>query len=215
MKHTLLYIGLVLASFAMLPATVQAKAEVEEVLEYVKSVSYPNAKAKHLVEMAQMLTDAYGGEMPDSIDELTKLPGVGRKTANVMLAVWFEKPAMAVDTHVFRVSNRIGLTINSKTPLETEKELVKHIPKRLIPIAHHWLILHGRYTCLVHTSLVERVGQSVCCIVRVKSVSLFPFVRHTILVCVISFWALGCREVLVGVTVDIRYKVDEARNACH
>ena len=137
------------ALFARYPnAAEMAKAEVEEVLEYVKSVSYPNAKAKHLVEMAQMLTDAYGGEMPDSIDELTKLPGVGRKTANVMLAVWFEKPAMAVDTHVFRVSHRLGLVSDSdNTPQKVETTLMKNIPPSLASRAHHWLLLHGRYVC--------------------------------------------------------------------
>lgn len=137
------------ALFARYPnAAEMAKAELEEVLEYVKSVSYPNAKAKHLVEMAQMLTDAYGGEMPDSIDELTKLPGVGRKTANVMLAVWFEKPAMAVDTHVFRVSHRLGLVSDSdNTPQKVETTLMKNIPPSLASRAHHWLLLHGRYVC--------------------------------------------------------------------
>ena len=129
------------ALFARYPnAAEMAKAEVEEVLEYVKSVSYPNAKAKHLVEMAQMLTDG--------IDELTKLPGVGRKTANVMLAVWFEKPAMAVDTHVFRVSHRLGLVSDSdNTPQKVETTLMKNIPPSLASRAHHWLLLHGRYVC--------------------------------------------------------------------
>ncbi|MDR1814248.1 MAG: endonuclease III, partial [Tannerella sp.] len=124
-----------------------AEATPEEVYEFIKSVSYPNNKAKHLVGMARMLLAYFQGVVPSDVDELQKLPGVGRKTANVIAAVVFDKPAMAVDTHVFRVANRIGLTTNSKTPLATEKELVKYIPEPLIPKAHHWLILHGRYTC--------------------------------------------------------------------
>lgn len=125
-----------------------AEAEQAEVFDYVKSCSYPNNKAKHLVGMANMLINDFGGEMPDDIVRLQKLPGVGRKTANVIASVIFNKPAMAVDTHVFRVSARLGLTTNAKTPLETEKQLVKYIDDELIPIAHHWLILHGRYVCL-------------------------------------------------------------------
>ncbi len=117
------------------------------VYEYIKSVTFPNNKAKSVVGAAKMVVEKYGGEVPSRFEDLIKIPGVGRKTANVMLAVIFNKPAMAVDTHVFRVSNRIGLTNNSKTPLETEKTLVKNIPSNLLPKAHHWLILHGRYTC--------------------------------------------------------------------
>lgn len=124
-----------------------AKATQDEVFELIKSCSYPNNKAKNLIGMANTLIDLFGGEVPSDVDELQKLPGVGRKTANVIASVIFNKPAMAVDTHVFRVSERIGLTTNSKNPLETEKQLVKHIPDKLIPIAHHWLILHGRYIC--------------------------------------------------------------------
>ncbi len=124
-----------------------AEAEVAEVYDYIKSCSYPNNKAKHLVGMAKMLINDFNGQMPDDIVQLQKLPGVGRKTANVLASVLFNKPAMAVDTHVFRVSARLGLTTNAKTPLETEKQLVKYIPDELIPIAHHWLILHGRYVC--------------------------------------------------------------------
>ena len=124
-----------------------AAASPEAVFEYIKSVSYPNNKAKHLVGMAKMLIEEFNGEVPSDINLLQKLPGVGRKTANVIAAVAYNKEAMPVDTHVFRVSNRIGLTNNSKTPLETEKVLVKHIPGPLLPIAHHWLILHGRYVC--------------------------------------------------------------------
>ncbi len=124
-----------------------AAANEEEVFEYIKSVTFPNNKSKHLIRAARVLTEEFGGEMPTDIDNLMKLPGVGRKTANVMLAVVWNKAAMAVDTHVFRVSNRLGLTNNSKTPLETEKTLVKYIPEDLISAAHHWLILHGRYVC--------------------------------------------------------------------
>ncbi len=124
-----------------------AAANEEEVFEYIKSVTFPNNKSKHLIRAARVLTEEFGGEMPTDIDNLMKLPGVGRKTANVMLAVVWNKAAMAVDTHVFRVSNRLGLTNNSKSPLETEKTLVKYIPEDLISTAHHWLILHGRYVC--------------------------------------------------------------------
>ena len=127
---------------------VLAAATPEAVYEYIKSVSYPNNKAKHLVGMARKLLSDFNGLIPSEVDELQKLPGVGRKTANVVASVVFNKEAMAVDTHVFRVSNRIGLTNRSKTPLETEKTLVKHIPGHLLPIAHHWLILHGRYVCV-------------------------------------------------------------------
>ena len=130
----------------------------ETVYEYIKSVSYPNNKAKHLIGMAKMLVGNFHGIVPSDIDELQKLPGVGRKTANVIASVVYNKPVMAVDTHVFRVSNRIGLTKNSKTPLETEKILTKYIPKGLIAKAHHWLILHGRYTCLARKPKCEICG---------------------------------------------------------
>lgn len=128
-------------------AEAMAKATPEGIFEYVHSVSYPNNKSKHLAAMARMLVSEFDGVVPESVDDLQRLPGVGRKTANVIAAVVFEQPAMPVDTHVFRVSNRIGLTRNSKTPLETERELTKHIPPEKIPTAHHWLILHGRYVC--------------------------------------------------------------------
>lgn len=124
-----------------------ASASEEEVFEYIKSVTFPNNKTRHLIKAARVLEEEFGGEMPSDIDNLMKLPGVGRKTANVMLAVVWNKAAMAVDTHVFRVSNRIGLTNNSKTPVETERQLVKHIPENILPKVHHWLILHGRYVC--------------------------------------------------------------------
>ncbi len=130
---------------------VMAVASSDEVLHYVKSISYPNNKAKHLVGMAQMLVDDFKSRIPSEVDDLQKLPGVGRKTANVIASVVYNKPTMAVDTHVFRVANRLGLTTNSKTPLETEKGLLKYIPKEKVAIAHHWLILHGRYICVART----------------------------------------------------------------
>lgn len=128
------------------PADLAAASE-EEVYGYIKSVTFPNNKTRSIIKAARTLIEEFGGEMPTDIDNLMKLPGVGRKTANVMLAVVWNKAAMAVDTHVFRVSNRLGLTNNSKTPLETEKTLVRHIPEELLSTAHHWLILHGRYVC--------------------------------------------------------------------
>lgn len=128
------------------PASLAAASE-EEVFEYIKSVTFPNNKTRAIIKAAAMLEEEFGGEVPSDIDQLVKLPGVGRKTANVMLAVVWNKAAMAVDTHVFRVSNRIGLTNNSKTPLATENTLMKHIPEHLVSTAHHWLILHGRYVC--------------------------------------------------------------------
>ncbi len=125
-----------------------AVASEDEVLFYVKSVSYPNSKARHLVETAQQLVERFHGEVPETLDELTSLPGVGRKTANVVMSVAFGKARMAVDTHVFRVSHRLGLVNDkAKTPLAVELELVKNIPELYIPRAHHWLILHGRYVC--------------------------------------------------------------------
>lgn len=124
-----------------------AAASEEEVYGFIKSVTFPNNKTRSLIKAAQVLVDEFGGEMPQDIDNLMKLPGVGRKTANVMLAVVWNKAAMAVDTHVFRVSNRIGLTDNSPNPLVTEKTLIKYIPEELVSTAHHWLILHGRYVC--------------------------------------------------------------------
>ena len=142
---------------------VLAASTPEVVFEYIRSVSYPNNKAKHLVGMAQVLMKEFQGVVPSDVDELQKLPGVGRKTANVIASVVFDKPAMAVDTHVFRVFNRIGLTTNSKTPLQTERELVKQIPEHLIPIAHHWLILHVRYVCLARKPKCESCGLKPWC----------------------------------------------------
>lgn len=136
------------ALFAAYP-TVHAlsKASVEEVLAYVKSVSYPNSKAEHLVQMAKRVVEVYDGQIPDNREALQTLAGVGRKTANVVLAVWWNQPTMAVDTHIFRVAERLGLTTNAKNPLDSERQLIKHIPESVIPKAHHWLLLHGRYTC--------------------------------------------------------------------
>ncbi len=124
-----------------------AAASVEAIHGYIKSVTYPNNKAKALKAAAQMLIEEFDGEVPSDLDSLVKIPGVGRKTANVMLSVVFNKAAMAVDTHVFRVSDRIGLTTGCKTPLATEQQLMKNIPEEIVPQAHHWLILHGRYIC--------------------------------------------------------------------
>lgn len=124
-----------------------ACASEDDIFQYIKSVSYPHNKAHHLWGLSRMLTDEFCGEVPCDIEQLQRLPGVGRKTANVVAAVEFNLPAMPVDTHVFRVANRIGLTVNSKTPLQTERELTKHIPSELLSKAHHWLILHGRYVC--------------------------------------------------------------------
>lgn len=140
-----------------------AQATFEEVFECVKSVSYPNAKAHHLIEMAKRLVEVFGSKVPNNIDDLQTLSGVGRKTANVICAVIWNQPTMAVDTHIFRVSERIGLTTNSKSPLQTEKALVKYIPESIIPKAHHWLLLHGRYVCMARTPKCEQCGISAYC----------------------------------------------------
>ena len=140
-----------------------AKAKQDDVFELIKSCSYPNKKAKNLIGMAQTLIEKFGGVVPSDVDELQKLPGVGRKTANVIASVVYKKPAMAVDTHVFRVSARIGLTANAKTPLATEKQLVKFIPEEKIHVAHHWLILHGRYICKARNPLCEQCGLTNYC----------------------------------------------------
>lgn len=124
-----------------------AEASAEDIFGYIRSVSYPNSKAQHLAGMARMLVERFGGQVPDTVEQLTQLPGVGRKTANVVCAVIWQQPTMAVDTHIFRVSERIGLTTGSKNPLQTEKVLTAHIPATVIPKAHHWLLLHGRYVC--------------------------------------------------------------------
>ena len=145
-------------------AEAMALATPEVIFEYIKSVSYPNNKAKHLVGMAQMLVRDFGGVVPDTLEELVRLPGVGRKTANVIQSVVWGKAAFAVDTHVFRVSHRIGLvSARCTTPYSVEKELTKHIPDELIPIAHHWLILHGRYTCIARKPKCEGCGLQALC----------------------------------------------------
>ena len=140
-----------------------AASSVEEIYGYIKSISYPNNKAKNLFGMAQTLVSDFDGIVPNSLDDLQKLPGVGRKTANVMMAVAFHRPAMPVDTHVFRVANRIGLTKNSKNVLETEKTLVAHLPQEVLSKAHHWLILHGRYVCLARKPKCEECGITGIC----------------------------------------------------
>ena len=142
---------------------VMAASSHEEVFDYIRSISYPNNKSKHLVGMAQKLVSDFGGVVPDDVDLLQTLPGVGRKTANVIASVIYDKPAMAVDTHVFRVSERIGLTTNSKNPLQTERELMKNIPEELIPRAHHWLILHGRYVCIARKPKCDQCGLTEWC----------------------------------------------------
>lgn len=140
-----------------------ASSTPEVIFSFINSISYPNNKSKHLVGMAKKLMSDFGGIVPSDIEDLQKLPGVGRKTANVIASVVYKQPAMAVDTHVFRVSNRLGLTINSKTPLQTEKELIKYIPEEQIPIAHHWLILHGRYVCIARKPKCEECELTVWC----------------------------------------------------
>jgi len=142
---------------------VMAHASSEEIFQYIKSISYPNNKAKHLAGMARLLVDKFQGEVPSAIEDLILLPGVGRKTANVIASVVFNQPTMAVDTHVFRVAARLGLTVNAKTPFAAEKQLVKHLPEVIIPLAHHWLILHGRYVCMARTPKCEVCELSVIC----------------------------------------------------
>lgn len=144
-------------------AASMAQATPDDVFQYIHSISYPNSKSRHLVGMAQGLVERFGGMVPDDREQLQTLPGVGRKTANVIASVVFNQPALAVDTHVFRVANRIGLTYRSRTPLQTEQELVKYIPEALIPKAHHWLILHGRYTCTARKPQCDRCGIAECC----------------------------------------------------
>ena len=138
-------------------------ADFDTVFELIRSISYPNNKAKHLIGMAQMVMQDFNGVVPMTVEELIKLPGVGRKTANVITSVIDHQPNMAVDTHVFRVSARIGLTTNAKTPLATEKQLIKHIPKSKIHIAHHWLILHGRYICTARNPKCNQCEISSAC----------------------------------------------------
>lgn len=144
-------------------AKTMAAASVDEILAYVKSVSYPNSKSAHLKGMAEKLVSDFGGVVPDDVDKLQTLPGVGRKTANVVAAVEFNQSVMPVDTHVFRVSDRIGLTTNSKTPLQTELTLEQNFPPEKIPVAHHWLILHGRYVCTARKPHCQQCGISDIC----------------------------------------------------
>ena len=144
-------------------ANAMAKADTAEVFEYIRSISYPNNKSKHLVGMAQMLVANYHGSVPEQWEELIKLPGVGRKTANVIVSVLFDQPAIAVDTHVFRVSQRIGLATTSKTPLEVEKQLTKNVPEVIQGRFHHWMILHGRYTCTARNPNCLGCGLSLIC----------------------------------------------------
>ena len=144
-------------------AVSMSEAEPAEIFDYIKTCSYPNNKSKHLVGMAKKLVESFDGKVPEDVDDLQKLPGVGRKTANVIASVVYNKPAMAVDTHVFRVAARIGLTVKAKNPLEAEKQLVKYIPEELVATAHHWLILHGRYVCLARKPLCEKCGLTDVC----------------------------------------------------
>ena len=140
-----------------------ADSTAENVLEYIKTVSYPNSKAEHLVQMAKRVVEVYDGRIPNNREELQTLAGVGRKTANVVLAVWWNQPTMAVDTHIFRVAERMGLTTQAKNPLDSEKQLIKYIPENIIPKAHHWLLLHGRYTCQARTPKCEICGVKEIC----------------------------------------------------
>lgn len=145
------------------------KADLAEIFELIRSCSYPNNKAKHLVGMAKCIVENFNGEVPDNVDDLQTIPGVGRKTANVIASVVFNKPALAVDTHVFRVSERIGLTKNAANPLQAEMQLVKHIPENLLPIAHHWLILHGRYVCIARKPKCSDCGLTEFCDYYIKN----------------------------------------------
>ena len=147
-----------------------ANSSQEEIFEYIKSISYPNNKAKNLFNMSRMLVSDFEGVVPDDIDELQKLPGVGRKTANVMMAVAFDKQAMPVDTHVFRVANRIGLTKNSKSVTVTERTLVENLPNDVLSKAHHWLILHGRYVCKARKPLCNQCGITQICDFYAKNI---------------------------------------------
>ena len=152
------------AIFAKYPdAASMSKTEFDDLFPLVKSISYPNNKTKHLIGMSRMLMEEFGGRVPMTVDELVKLPGVGRKTANVITSVIDQQPNMAVDTHVFRVSARIGLTTGATTPLKTERQLIKYIPEALVHKAHHWLILHGRYTCLARNPKCDVCGLKEVC----------------------------------------------------
>lgn len=145
-------------------AQMMASATKEDILIHIHSVSYPNAKAEHLLQTAQRLVNVYNGQVPNNIEDLQTLPGVGRKTANVVCAVIWQQPTMAVDTHIFRISERLGLTHGSRSPRETEDVLVRYIPKELIPKAHHWLLLHGRYICTARKPKCEACGLASWCV---------------------------------------------------
>jgi endonuclease-3 len=152
------------ALFERYPSAAEmADATEEELFSLIKSISYPNNKTKHLIGMARKLLAEFNGQVPMTVDELMQLPGVGRKTANVITSVLDQQPNMAVDTHVFRVSARLGLTINAKNPLEAERQLIRHLPKELVHKAHHWLILHGRYTCVARNPKCEVCGLTSMC----------------------------------------------------
>lgn len=152
------------AIFSKYPdASALAQADFDSLFPLVRSISYPNNKTKHLIGMAQMLVKDFNGEVPLTVEELVKLPGVGRKTANVITSVVDKQPNMAVDTHVFRVSARVGLTTNAKTPLAAEKQLIKYIPPEYVHIAHHWLILHGRYVCIARSPKCNQCGIAAAC----------------------------------------------------
>lgn len=147
-----------------------SKASENEIYELIKSCSYPNNKAKHLSGLSKKLVSDFKGQVPETLEELIQLPGVGRKTANVILSVIYNQPAMAVDTHVFRVSNRLGIVENSKNPYDTEMQLIQHFPAEIIPVAHHWLILHGRYVCMARNPQCELCGlTSICDFYNTKS----------------------------------------------
>jgi len=147
-----------------------SKATEREIFELIKSCSYPNNKTKHLAGLSKKIVSDFNGKVPQTLDDLIQLPGVGRKTANVILSVIYNQPAMAVDTHVFRVSNRLGIVKNSKNPYETELQLMKHFPAEIVPVAHHWLILHGRYICTARNPKCENCGlTSVCDFFKIKS----------------------------------------------
>lgn len=147
-----------------------AKAEPEDIFEFIRSCSYPNNKSKHLSAMARMLVNEFGSVVPSEPEDLQKLPGVGRKTANVIASVIYDKPVIAVDTHVFRVSKRIGLVVNARTPVEAERQLSKNIPENMIHNAHHWLILHGRYICKARTPLCGECGLKEICTFYLKNI---------------------------------------------
>ncbi len=158
-------VNMVTPSFYKQYPTVQklANADVDSIFELIKSISFPNNKAKHLLGMAQMVVDTFKGKIPSTVEELETLPGVGRKTANVVASIIYNKPVIAVDTHVFRVAARTGLSTNAKTPLQTEEQLEKYIPEKYRAIAHHWLILHGRYICTARKPKCEECGITAYC----------------------------------------------------